>query len=442
MRAQSIRARLLAAAALWLSLALIAAWLAIGALLRGFVEDRFDAELSAAAETLIAGASLDGNAPTVTQTPDDPRFAMPLSGWFWQLSDGSGAPIARSASLLDLRLEAPPGGAGTVGAGTGPDGEGLRVMVRPFTLPEGDAPLTAVVTAPQAEIDAALSRIRQPLALSLAVLGAGLALASLAQVHWGLRALDRMGRDIRAIRSGAVESLPLPRESELRPLAVELNGLLDQNRTVLRRSREHLGNLAHSLKTPMAALANTLPADHPGQALIGRMDRQIGWHLRRARSAGVPRLLGQTSPVAEVIADILLVLRRPAEDRGLTVTVDCPPGVRFAGERQDLEEMVGNLLENAVKWAATRIEVSADLAAGSQGALLLTLRISDDGPGMADGDHARALSRGQRLDERGPPGAGLGLAIVADLAALHGGRLTLGNGPLGGLQARLVLPGA
>ena len=139
-----------------------------------------------------------------------------------------------------------------------------------------------------------------------------------------------------------------------------------------------------------------------------------------------------------MVEDILLVLRRPITDSGLNVQMDIPPGLAFAGERQDLEEMVGNLLENAVKWASGRISVSAAMA----GAERLSARIEDDGPGMSEEDYAQALSRGTRPDENGPPGTGLGLAIVADLAALHGGRLGLERSSrLGGLRASLDLPG-
>lgn len=432
----SIRGRLLAAAALWLTLALLAAWGVIGGVLSGFVTDRFDAETAAIADTVIAATRItQGGVITLDHPPTDARLSMPLSLWSWQLQAPDGRVVARAASLLDLYLD-PPAAEITGGPGLGPEGEALRVLHRPFTLPGAEGPLWVTVTAPQSEIDTALARVRRPLAIALIVLGAGLAAASVAQVALGLRTLDRMGRDIRRIRAGQAETLPLPPVAELRPVAAELNALLDVNRSVIARAREHLGNLAHSLKTPMAALANDLPPDHPGQALIARMDRQISWHLRRARSAGAPRLLGHSTPVAAVIDDILLVLRRAAEDRDLRVHVTCPPAARFAGERQDLEEMLGNLLENAVKYARTQVWVTAR-AEGDR----ISLTVADDGPGMKDSDHLRALSRGGRLDEMGPPGAGLGLAIVADLAALHGGGLALGRSEAGGLAARLTLPG-
>ncbi|MDQ7774843.1 MAG: HAMP domain-containing sensor histidine kinase [Paracoccus aminovorans] len=343
--------------------------------------------------------------------------------------------MAKSPSLFDNVLH-PPAAELQGAPGLGADGEALRVTRHGFTLPGSDSALAVTVTAPRAEIDASLARLRRPLAVSLAVLGLALTLASLLQVAAGLSSLDRLGRDLRRIRAGRAESLPLPAVAELRPVAVEINALLEQNRSVLARAREHLGNLAHSLKTPLSALDNALPPEHPGHALIARMDRQIGWHLRRARSSAAPRLLGHSTPALPVIEDILLVLRGPIRESGLRVQVAAPGGAPgFAGERQDLEEMVGNLVENAVKWSSGRVRISAEARATR-----LRIAIEDDGPGLPDADHALALTRGARLDETGPPGTGPGLGIVADLAALHGGTLGLERSDLGGLRAVLDLP--
>lgn len=430
----SIRARLLGLSALLIGAALVAGYLAIGAILDRFITDRFDAETEAVADTLIAGATVDAQGRLVAgPAPTDPRFDMPLSGWFWQLSQ-NGVVVAKSPSLFDNVLNAPDADF-TGGRGLGPSDEALRVTRHPFTLPDSSADLAVVVTAPGAEIAASLSRLRRPLAISLTVLGLALALASVVQVTAGLGSLDRLGRDLRAIRAGRAEALPLPRVSELQPMAAEINGLLEQNRAVLARSREHVGNLAHSLKTPLAALDNSLPPGHPGHALIARMDRQIGWHLRRARSSAAPRVLGHRTLLAPVVDDILMVLRSPIRDSGIRVDLDLPPTLAFAGERQDLEEMIGNLVENAVKWSGGCIRIDAH-ANGR----MLRVTIADDGPGLGDQDHAIAMARGGRLDETGPPGSGLGLAIVADLAALHGGRLRLERATIGGLAASLDLP--
>ena len=430
----SIRARLIGLGAGLTLAALVAGYLAIAAILEDFITGRFDAETGAVADALIAGADIDASGRLVAgPEPADPRFQIPLSGWFWQLSQ-DGQVMAKSPSLFDNVLQ-PPDQELQGGPGLGPDAEALRVTRHGFTLPGSDSALAVTVTAPRAEIDASLARLRRPLAVSLAVLGLALTLASLLQVAAGLSSLDRLGRDLRRIRAGRAETLPLPAVAELRPIASEINALLEQNRNVLNRAREHLGNLAHSLKTPLAALDNALPPDHPGHALVARMDRQIGWHLRRARSSGAARLLGHSTPALEVIQDILLVLRGPIRESGLAVEVAAPGAPAFAGERQDLEEMVGNLVENAVKWSSGRVLITAS-ARGDQ----LRIAIEDDGPGLPDADHALALTRGTRLDETGPPGTGLGLAIVADLAALHGGTLALDRSGMGGLRAMLSLP--
>lgn len=430
---RSIRGRLLILAAVWLSAALLAAFLFISHLLERFVTDRFDAEVAAIADALTAALEVDDGRIGLADTSSDPRFLLPFSGWYWQVA-ADGRVVARSDSLLDGRLDGPTGDfAG--GYGTGADGAELRVMRRELTIPDSASRIAVTVTAPQTQIDDSLRQIIRPLAIALAVLGLGLAAASLLQVTVGLRSLDRLRADLAAVREGKADRLTLPDVSELRPLTSEINASLDQNANLLARSRQHLGNLAHSLRTPLAALANELPDGHGGLPLITRMDRLIGWHLRRARSAG-PRTMGQRTPIRPVIEDILLVLRWPIHDKGLAIQIDCPDDAGFAGERQDLEEMIGNLAENAVKWGRGHIRVRVTRAEDR-----LSIRIEDDGPGMTDTDAPRALIRGARLDEHGPSGSGLGLAIVADLAALHGGELRLERASLGGLAAVLHLPG-
>ncbi|MTH79675.1 sensor histidine kinase [Paracoccus aestuariivivens] len=431
----SIRARLIGLAAILIGAALVAGYLAIAAILDRFVTDRFDADAEATADALIASATIDGSGRLVAGgAPIDPRFDLPLSGWFWQLEQ-DGRAVAKSASLYDNVMH-PPDADFVGGPGTGHDGTALRVLRHEFSLPDTTSPLAVIVAIPRAEIDASVAQVRRPLAISLIVLGLVLALASVLQVAAGLSSLDRLGRDLRAIRNGRADALPLPRVAELQPLASEINGLIDQNRQVLSRTREHVGNLAHSLKTPLSALSNSLPEDHPGHGLVARMDRQIGWHLRRARSSGSARTLGQRTALAPVVDDILMVLRGPLGESGIRVEQDLPATLAFAGERQDLEEMIGNLIENAVKWANTHIIVKAR----SEGTGRLSITIEDDGPGMSAEDHALAMARGGRLDESGPPGTGLGLAIVSDLARLHGGALRLERSKLGGLSARLLLP--
>lgn len=430
---KSLRGRLLVLAGVWLTAALLAAFLVISHLLEEFVTNRFDAEAAAVSDALFATLGIDSEGETQVSTPPtDPRFGLPFSGWYWQVNSGDRI-VAGSDSLLDGRLKGPEGSF-SGGRGVGADGAALRVFRREITIPDSDSRIAVIVTAPLSQIDESLQKIRTPLAVSLIVLGLGLAAASVVQVTAGLRSLDRLGQDLREVRSGRADRIAVPDVSELRPLAGEINAALDQNALQLDRSRHHLGNLAHSLRTPLAALANELPHDHNGQALIARMDRLVGWHLRRARQAG-PQKLGRRSPVRPVIDDIMLVLRWPMHDKGMTAIIACPTDAGFSGERQDLEEIIGNLAENAVKWGKSQIRITV-----SDGSKHFVLRVEDDGPGMAQTDAPKALKRGARLDEFGLSGSGLGLAIVADLAALHGGELRLERAELGGLAAIVELP--
>jgi signal transduction histidine kinase len=277
-----------------------------------------------------------------------------------------------------------------------------------------------------------VAAIRRPLMNALAVLGLALAAAIAVQVRVGLAPLRRLVGAVAAVREGRAERLPAARDAELVPLVAEINDLLDDNRAVIARARTHAGNLAHALKTPLSVLANA-PDPATVQAMVGRMDGLIGYHLRRARLAGAGLSAAARTPLGGVLEDLSLVLRGALAARDLRLTVEGE--AVFAGERQDAEEMLGNLLENAAKWARSAVAVRLETAGGR-----VRVSIEDDGPGIPPEARAFVLGRGARLDE-GTPGTGLGLPIVADLAALYGGGLTLGESAMGGLAAQLDLPG-
>lgn len=432
---RSLRGRLIAFSALWTGLALTLAWFFIATLLSDFVSRRFTAELDAVIEAVMAASEWDDTGGfTVTPAPTDPRFDTPLSGWYWQVSYDNGI-LAKSPSLWTGEI-AVGGPAGDVELS---DAEGLALFgrMRLYTAPGASFTLRVTVTMPAETREAEIARITQPLAGALIVLGLGLILASLVSVTLGLRVLDRLRADLRDVRTGRRDGLALPKASELRPLAEEINRLIDRNRAVVARARTHVGNLAHALKTPLAALANRPDMPGDGMDLIARMERLIRWHLTGARAAGHVRGLGQRVPVRAVIDDLAMVLAPDISRRALQCRIDCPESLCFAGEREDLEEMLGNLMENATKWAGAVIHVRGE----ETGQGMLAVTISDDGPGIPEQDREAALGRGIRFDQS-VPGTGLGLAIVADLVALHGGDLTLA--PAGadghGLSATLTLP--
>jgi signal transduction histidine kinase len=255
--------------------------------------------------------------------------------------------------------------------------------------------------------------------------------------------LQRALADLRAGRSQRLQgSFPV----EVQPLIDDLNGVLDRNAEVVERARTQAGNLAHALKTPLAVLEQAASrTDAAGQAALpalvkdqaGIARRHIDWHLKRARVAASQRLPGHRTALAPVVAGLVRVLSKVHAERRIDLACDeMPAAWAFAGEEQDLQEMLGNLMDNACQWARSRVHVGAQVV-GER----LEVTVEDDGPGIAPGQRQAALARGGRLDET-TPGSGLGLAIVADLAALYGGTLALDDGAQGGLLARVSLPAA
>jgi signal transduction histidine kinase len=275
---------------------------------------------------------------------------------------------------------------------------------------------------------------------SLAILGVGLLAAIFIQVRIGLQPLNRVSFALARIREGQARRLEGRFPAEIAPLASELNSLIEHSAEVVARARTHVSNLAHFLKTPLSVLASEASA-HPGQLAdavlrqVAVMRRQVDHYLSRARAAGALDVLGNRTSVKPVIDDLARVLTRIHADRGVTLDIDCPRDLAFRGERQDLEEMAGNLIDNACKWAHARVLVVARKTGGPSFEIL----VGDDGAGIDPDERTHVGERGERLDES-VPGTGLGLAIVRDIAKLYGGSLALGDSPLGGLEARLTLP--
>lgn len=311
---------------------------------------------------------------------------------------------------------------------------------RRLSVPTAAGPVTITALAPRAIVARPVRAAMTPLLVSLALLGLALAAATLVQLRIGLRPLRRLQTAIAAVRSGNAARVPDGQPSELEPLARELNALLDENEAALANARGHVANLAHGLKTPLATLALGLrdPARDPDGALgreVGRIDQAIRHHLGRAR-AGTPG--GGTrhrTALAPALDGLVEALGRIHAGRGIAVDRSLFPGLALAIDPQDLDELLGNLLDNAWRWAASRITLIAE--PGPSGHARIT--IEDDGPGIPARDRAEALRPGRRLDESGD-GHGFGLSIVRELTELHGGGLALDEAPGGGLLAIIDLP--
>jgi signal transduction histidine kinase len=442
MAAGSIRRRLILTAALWLAVSLLIAELALVGLFRAHVIQRFDQDLADHIEELAALAEIraDGR-PALARNLADPRYNRPYSGWYWRLTLAPHPP-ERSRSLWDGDLALPDPPPATPFALQGPRGETLRALAKPLSLPDGAQPVLFLVAGPKAEIDLAAADFAGQATIAFAGLGMGLIALVLLQIGWGLRPLVGLRAALAAVRSGKSQRLQGEFPFEIRPLSDEVNSLLDHNDAVLERTRTQVGNLAHALKTPLASLVNEVDALDPDTAarLRPRLDalRQgIDHHLKRARMAGGGTLIGQRTDVAAVAESLIRALGRIAIDRRIHATLEGQRGLAFQGERQDLEEMLGTLLENAFAWTKGRIRVTMEPRPKRR----LAIRIEDDGPGIPAERRAQAIERGRRLDES-LPGSGLGLAIAADLAQLYGGSLELGQSALGGLAATLELPAA
>ncbi len=326
-------------------------------------------------------------------------------------------------------------------------GSALRVVERIVDLGE-DGRFLVSVAGDAAEIDEDSHDFDIALASTFAAIGLAFVLATLFQVRFGLRPLARISGSLAAMRSGNAERLEGEFPREIAPLARELNALLESNREIVERARTHVGNLAHALKTPLSVLRNEAagrndPLAEKVNEQTSLMHDQVQRHLERARLVARVAMVGATTEVGPVVSGLARTMEKIHASRGLKIEARLAEGVVFLGERQDLEELLGNLVDNACKWAASRVEIEtrAEPADAPGARRFLRLIVDDDGPGLPEEARREIPERGRRLDES-RPGSGLGLSIVYELVTLYGGKLELSTAPIGGLRAELLLPAA
>ncbi|MGO4173594.1 sensor histidine kinase [Bosea sp. TAF32] len=448
----SLGARLFLSAAFCCVLILVLAGVGLTTFYRRSAERGFDERLSVYIKQLVA--DLAAPPETERQTVGDlgePRFDLPLTGWYWQITrlDGERPNVRASRSLVGGQLpklldqSITPNSRGLRESYvSGPDDRMLRILEREIDVGE-DGRFTVAVAAPADEIEGDIQDFRFALAMTFLLLGIALVASTLVQVRFGLRPLVRLRTAVGSVRTGESPRIVGQYPPDLAPLASELNQLIDANHEILDRARTQVGNLAHALKTPLSVMMNEagsgegqLPQTVRTQTAI--MRDQVQYYLDRARAAALSGALGGVTEVVPSLEALLRTFMKISQDREIAGSHAVPKTLRFRGEKQDFEEMLGNLLDNAFKWAASRVEVSLEGAKAVDDEKMALL-IDDDGPGLPDGARAEVLKRGRRLDEA-TPGSGLGLSIVVDLAKLYGGELTLQRSQLGGLRARLVLP--
>ena len=463
MRVNSLATRLFVSATAWVVLILLLTGIVLSAVYQRSAERSFDRRLNFYLRTLIAEAEApddpndkDKDKDRSVQSLGEPLFELPLSGWYWRMErvDGVKPEVRASRSLWDASLpkleergiELNQSGV-RIAYVDGPEDQHLRLVERPVDL-GADGKYLATVAGDASEIFEETRTFDYYLADTFAALTIGLLLTTIFQVRYGLAPLKRISRSLSDIRSGNAERLEGEFPREIAPLAVETNALLDANRAIVERSRTHVGNLAHAIKTPLSVIVNEAAAHGTDPFALKVLEQadimrdQVAHHLERARIAARLTTIGTVTEVAPVIEALQRTMEKIHRDRDLIIDVETHGEAKFRGERQDLEEMAGNLVDNACKWAEQRVLIEVLVEAAAAGELGPTIRIivDDDGKGLTHAERAQVARRGQRLDES-KPGSGLGLAIVADLATLYGGNLRLGSAPIGGLRAELILPG-
>lgn len=454
----SLAFRLFATSAAWVLLVLPIAGIFIYHLNRDDLQTAFDARVAKLARSIGADSmSGEGGVPIAPKNRYEPLFEDPRSGWYWQIKplDNKEAETLRSVSLGDFTIDSPietdvkPDADGVRWTkATGPAGEGIRVMeLIDNPGPPGQGPRYSVIVAgPIDWIDSRLQSFLTRLSIALFLTGVGLVAVTLFQVRFGLLPLRRIEQGLSSIRSGEAERLEGELPAEIQPLQEELNALLASNQEIIDRARTQVGNLAHALKTPLAVITNEAREDKGplGRKIVEQaeiMRDQINHYLDRARVAAGAGVIGRATRVQEVLEPLKRTLERIHRDRDIAISIDCASDVRFAGERQDLEEILGNLCDNACKWARGKVAVEVAASTSRRPPGRLTIHIEDDGPGLSDEERQRIGKRGVRLDET-KPGTGLGLSIVTDLVQSYRGSLQLSQSSMGGLRVDLVLPSA
>lgn len=432
-------------AAVWITALLGVGGLALVRVLDETLVATFDEQLANNLNAMINGAELDEVGEVrLLRALGDQRFAEPYSGLYWQISGGGNAPFP-SRSLWDRQLEPPPPGSDCRTPckyqSSQFGGEPLRVIARSVRLPGAPEPFLFQVAQSSRDLDRQLSRTRTILGWSLGVLGLGLIAMAGLQSTYGLAPLRRVSDAIAAIRSGRAQRVEAQFPVEVAPLVTEINELLAHSEAQSEAARRHAGNLAHALKTPMSVLVGEAqgrddPLARTIDAQVQVMRRHVDHQLARARAAGRRSASSARTPLWPSIEAIVRTVERIHAGKVL-IDVAGDRTAAFRGERQDLEEMLGNLIDNAALHGGGRVFITVDSDDAN-----VSIAIEDDGKGIAPEQRSRLFERGERLDTD-KPGTGLGLAIVKDVAELYGGRVELADSEdLGGLLVTLTLPRA
>jgi len=446
-RTGSLTRRMIGIAAIWIAALLLMGGYALDRVLTRSIVDDFDNQLVLILNKSLIAASEIGPDGEVrfNRQPADQRFIEPYSGLYFQIS-GAGVETFASRSLWDRRLrvfeghdDVKPHLYDSNEFSTSDHAEPLRIAERDAILPGSPVRWRFQVAQSRETIDERIHRLRLTLIWSFSALGVGLLILAALQTFYGLWPLRRVQREVSSIRSGEKTRIGQDFPTEIRPLTEEINQLLAHSEEQAEEARRHAGNLAHALKTPLTVITNAATADSPDldETVVREsavMRRQVDHHLARARAIGRRATPHARATVWESLEAVQRAVDRLYENA--TVDIAGSHRAQVQVERQDLDEMIGNLVENAAKYGHGRVFVTVEPKGRT-----VDIEVEDDGPGIPETERDNLFTRGARLDTTGKPGTGLGLAIVRDVAEIYGGKIALEESEdLGGLLARLTLP--
>ena len=443
----SLALRLFLSASVWILLTLISGGLLLSDIFRESTEKAFEDKLNLFMETLIGSSKIDSTESiTVVNPLGDPRFFQPYSGWYWQINKESQT-LVRSRSMwdqvltLDKRLIG--GRAQFINSNLEEKknkkivaSKKLKILQREISFPGFDDPLTFMVSGDTDEFEKNIIEFNNILVSSLAILGLGLLLSVYLQVKYGLLPLKKIKNSLFKIRNGDAKKLEDNYPTEVSPLASEINILLDHNEKIVQRAKTHVGNLAHALKTPLTIISNhiDLTNDQSLKPQVELINKNIDRYLNKARSSATVNIAKSKVDVDIITKKIVKVFRKIYPNLQINL-ISLDKNLLIPGNSDDVDEILGNLLENACKWTNKVVELK--VLKFSDRSIKFT--ISDDGPGLPKHRRAEVFARGFRLDEQ-TPGTGLGLNIVKDTVEQYSGKVWLSESIFSGLEVNVTLP--
>ncbi|EGU30940.1 ATP-binding protein [Vibrio scophthalmi] len=430
----SLKSRLVLAAVVWLTAMIIAAGVTVPSQVFNYMVTDTKSQLSLYMDEISGNLEVDkAGKLTLSAQLSDPRFSQPYSGLYWYASTADNE--LRSRSLWDRNIELKDKQTEALGA----RGEKLIFVHSNLYFPEYDGPITVLVGVDEQPIEDTVQKLMGELWVILVLLYLGVLAVILIQIAWSLSPLTKMHKELSELRSGYKTSLSGDYPKDISPLVYDLNALLFHYQELLERARHHAGNLSHALKTPLSVLKNEVQHCEPElkaklQPPVDQIQTQIDYHLGRARMAGAKNILSVKASPAERIDAISMAFDKVYAAREITLINEIDDALDVSVDPTDLDEMVGNLLENGYKWANSIIRVHASLIDKENVCII----VEDDGPGIPDDQLEHVVKRGVRLDET-TPGTGLGLNIVSEMVHSYRGNLSLTHSAMGGVKAMLTM---